>query len=141
MKRIHRYNLLSLFGDMKPKQYIIALQLATLHFANPLNRTSLWGSERLARNVYMSEKIEKMFKQLLEYGLIKRVKTEAIKQSKTKDTYLISLREYDLQLTEKGRDCLGSEQVERSGDYSWYGRSGFDGTTSSAAKINPGLFK
>ena len=102
MKRIHRYNLLSLFGDLKPKNYFTALQLATLHFANPLNRSSLWGSERLAKNAYMSTVIEKMFKQLLEDGLIKRVETEAIKHSKTKDTYLISLREYDLQLTDRG---------------------------------------
>jgi hypothetical protein len=139
MKRIHRYNLLSLFGDMKPKQYFLALQLATLHFANPLNRSSLWDNERIAKNVYMSEEIEKMFKHLLEDGLIKRVETEAIKQTRTKDTYLISLREYDLQLTEKGRECLGMEQIARSGDYSFYKK--FDGTLDSAKKINPGLFK
>lgn len=138
MKRIHRYNLLSLFGDMKPKQYIIALQLATLHFANPLNRTSLWGSERLARNTYMSTEIEKMFKQLLEYGLIRRVETESIKQTKTKDTYLVSLREYDLQLTERGRECLGVEQIARNGDYGYY--KNFQGTLDSAKRINPGLF-
>lgn len=139
MKRIHRYNLLSLFGDMKSKPYILALQLATLHFANPLNRASLWGSERLAKNVYMSEEIEKMFKHLLEDGLIKRVETEAIRQTRTKDTYLISLREYDLQLTEKGRECLGAEQIARSGEYNFYKK--YDGTLDSAKSINPGLFK
>ena len=139
MKRIHRYNLLSLFGDLKPKNYFIALQLATLHFANPLNRSSLWGSERLAKNAYMSEKIEGMFKQLLEDGLIKRVETEAIKQSRTKDTYLISLREYDLQLTERGEECLRFEQIARSGDYNYY--KNFKGTLNSAKAINPNLFK
>ena len=139
MKRIHRYNLLSLFGDLKSKPYVLALQLATLHFANPLNRSSLWGSERLAKNVYMTDVIEKMFKQLLEDGLIKRVETEAIKQSKTKDTYLISLREYDLQLTERGRECLGAEQIARDGDYNFYKK--YDGTLDSAKKINPNLFK
>jgi hypothetical protein len=138
MKRIHRYNLLSLFGDLKSKQYIIALQLATLHFANPLNRASLWGSERLAKDAYMSEKIEKMFKQLLEDGLIKRVETEAIKHTKTKDTYLISIREYDLQITDKGSDCLRMEQIARDGSYDYYKK--FDGTLDSAKKINPGLF-
>ena len=139
MKRIHRYNLLSLFGDMKQKSYVLALQLATLHFANPLNRSSLWGSERLSKNAYMSEEIERMFKRLLEDGLIQRIETEAIKQSRTKDTYLISLREYDLQLTEKGRECLGMEQIERSGDYNFYKK--YDGTLDSAKRINPGLFK
>jgi len=139
MKRIHRYNLISLFGDLKPKNYIIALQLATLHFANPLNRASLWGSERLAKNAYMTDVIEKMFKQLLEDGLIQRVETAAIKHSRTRDTYLISLREYDLQITDKGRDCLSMEQIARSGDYSYYKK--FDGTLDSAKKINPGLFK
>lgn len=139
MRRIQRYNLLSLFGDMKPKQYIIALQLATLHFANPLNRSSLWGSEKIARNAYMSEEIEKMFKQLLEDGLIKRVETEAIKHIRTKDTYLISLREYDLQITERGRECLGVEQIARDGSYDYY--KNFQGTLDSAAKINPDLFK
>ena len=139
MKRIHRYNLLSLFGDMKEKPYVLALQLATLHFANPLNRSAIWSNERLSKNVYMSEEIEKMFKRLLDDGLIKRVETEAIKQSRTKDTYLISLREYDLQLTEKGRECLADEQIERAGDYSFY--HNFDGTLGSAKKLNPGLFK
>jgi hypothetical protein len=139
MKRIHRYNLLSLFGDMKPKNYFIALQLATLHFSNPLNRSSLWGNERLARNAYMSEEIEKMFKHLLEDGLIKRVETEAIKQARTKDTYLISLREYDLQITERGEDCLRMEQIARAGEYNYY--KNFKGTLDSAKKINPGLFK
>lgn len=139
MRRIHRFNLLSLFGDMKPKQYIIALQLATLHFANPLNRASLWGSEKLARNAYMSEEIEKMFKRLFEDGLIRLVDTEEIKQIRMRDTYLISLREYDLQITDKGRDCLGMEQIARSGDYSFY--KNFKGSIDSAKKINPGLFK
>jgi hypothetical protein len=124
---------------MKPKQYIIALQLATLHFANPINRSSLWGSDRLAKNAYMSEEIEKMFKQLLEDGLIQRIETEAIKHSKTKDTYLISLREYDLQLTEKGKDCLAMEQMARAGNPDWYKK--YDGTLDSAKKINPTLFK
>jgi len=139
MKRIHRYNLLSLFGDMKPKQYFLALQLATLHFANPLNRSSIWGSERLAKNVYMTDVIENMFKSLLEDGLIQRVETEAIKHSRTKDTYLISLREYDLQITERGRECLGMEQIARDGDYSFYKK--YDGSLDSAKKINPGLFE
>jgi hypothetical protein len=139
MKRIHRYNLLSLFGDLKSKPYIIALQLATLHFANRLNRASLWGSERLARNVYMSEEIEKMFKQLLADELIKQVETEAIKHTKTKNTYLISLREYDLQITERGEDCLRMEQIARDGSYDYYKK--FDGTLDSAKKINPNLFK
>jgi len=139
MKRIHRYNLLSLFGDMKPKNYFIALQLATLHFANPLNKSSIWGSERLPKNAYMSTVIETMLKRLLEDELIKMVETEAIKQSKTKDTYLISLREYDLQLTERGRECLGMEQIARDGDYSFYKK--YDGSLDSAKQINPGLFK
>jgi hypothetical protein len=124
---------------MKPKQYFTALQLATLHFANPLNRSSLWGSDRLAKNAYMSTVIETMLKRLLEDGLIKRVETEAIRHSRTKDTYLISLREYDLQLTEKGRDCLGAEQIARDGDYNFYKR--YDGSLDSASKINPTLFK
>jgi hypothetical protein len=139
MKRIHRYNLLSLFGDMKPKNYFIALQLSTLHFANPLNKSSIWGSERLPKNAYMSTVIETMLKRLLEDGLIQRVETEAIRHSRTKDTYLISLREYDLQLTERGRECLGMEQIARDGDYSFYKK--YDGTLDSAAKINPTLFK
>jgi len=139
MKRIHRYNLLSIFGDMKSKQYLISLQLATLHFANPLNRASLWGSERLAKDEYMTEKIEKMFTRLLEDGLIKQVETEAIKHSRTKDTYLISPREYDLQITDRGRNCLADEQIERAGDRDWYKK--YSGTVDSAAKINPSLFK
>jgi hypothetical protein len=124
---------------MKPKQYFLALQLATLHFANPLNRSSIWGSERLAKNVYMTDVIENMFKSLLEDGLIQRVETEAIKHSRTKDTYLISLREYDLQITERGRECLGMEQIARDGDYSFYKK--YDGSLDSAKKINPGLFE
>jgi hypothetical protein len=87
----------------------------------------------------MSTVIEMMLKRLLEDELIKMVETEAIKQSKTKDTYLISLREYDLQLTERGRECLGMEQIARDGDYSFYKK--YDGSLDSAKQINPGLFK
>ena len=139
MKRIKRFNLLSLFGDLKPKSYDLAVQLATLHFANPLNRSELWGNEKLPSNSYMSTEIERMFKRLLEDELIKQVENDRTKQIRLLPSYQVSLRDYDLQLTDKGRECLAAEQIERSGDYSWY--KNYDGTLSSASKINPGLFK
>jgi hypothetical protein len=139
MKRIKRFNLLSLFGDLKPKSYDISLQLAALHFANPLNRSSIWGSERLSKDTYMSVEIEKMFKSLLEDGLIKRVENVRTRNIRLEDSYQVSPRDFDLQLTDKGRDCLSGEQIARAGDYSWYKR--YDGSLDSASKINPTLFK
>ena len=139
MKRIKRFNLLSLFGDLKPKSYDISLQLATLHFANPLNRSTIWGSERIAKDTYMSVEIEKMFKKLLEDGLIKRVENDRIKRIRLADSYQVSPRDWDLQITQKGEDCLRGEQIARAGDYSYY--HNFKGTIDSAKKINPGLFK
>jgi hypothetical protein len=139
MKRVHRYNLLSLFGDLKPKPYDLVVQLATLHFANPLNRKEIWGNEKLPNNSYMSTEIEKMLNKLLEDELIMRVETEGIKTLRLLDYYQISPRDWALQLTDRGRNCLANEQIERSGDKDWYQK--YDGSLDSAAKINPGLFK
>jgi len=142
MKRIKRFHLLSLFGDMQSKLYDHAVALLTLHFANPTNRSEIWGNEKLPRNSYFSTEIEKLLNQVLEDGLIKRIETEKIKQLRLQETYQISPRDYELQITNKGRECLGMEQVARQGDYSWYGANyGFDGTLDKAAKINPNLFK
>lgn len=139
MRRIQRYNLLSVLGDMKNHPYAQVVNLATLHFSNPLNRKDIWGSERIPNKAYMSIVIEQMIKRLFDDGLIKRVDTEVIKNARLQKEYQLSPLDYDLVLTEKGRALLGDEQIARAGDYSWYKR--YQGTLDSAKKINPNLFK
>jgi hypothetical protein len=153
MRRIHRFNMLSMFGDMAPKQYILALTVLSYHFSNPLNRAEIWGSEKLPKGSYMSDKIERFLKDIINDGLLELVDNEFIKQArlircghefhpaydgKLCISNIISPRDYDLKITSKGRECLGAEQIARSGDYAFY--KNFDGTIDSAKQINPGLF-
>jgi hypothetical protein len=139
MRRISRYHILSVFGDLKPKPYDTAIMIGSLHFANPVNRSELWPGERLSSGQYYSNVFESMLKRLMEDGLIKRVENDRIRKLRSLDSYQISPRDYDLQLTEKGRDCLAAEQIERDGDKDYY--KNFKGTLDSAKRINPGLFK
>jgi len=139
MRRIQRYHVLSVFGDMKPHNYNHAIMIGSLHISNPVNRMEIWPGQKIQRNKYVSEVFEGMINKLMEDGLLQRVENEHIRKIRLDESYQISPRDWDIQLTQKGRDCLGMEQIARSGDYSFY--KNFDGTTNSAKKINPGLFK
>lgn len=154
MRRIQRYHVLSVFGDMKPHNYADAVMIGSLHISNPANRMEIWPGQTIAKNKYVSQVFEDMLKQLIADGLLQLVENERTKMIRlqscghkshpTEDgrmcvAWTISPREKSIQLTQKGRDCLGMEQIARSGDYSFY--KNFDGTTDSAKKINPGLFK
>ena len=139
MRRIQRFHVLSVFGDMKPHNYNDAIMIGSLHISNPANRMEIWPGQKISKNIYASQVFEAMVKKLMEDGLLKRVETNEIRMARLNKEYMIDARDWNIQITEKGRDCLGMEQIARSGDYSFY--KNFDGTTGSAAKINPGLFK
>jgi hypothetical protein len=139
MRRIQRYHILSVLGDLKAHPYDQVIMIGSLHFANPINRSELWPGEKLSSNQYYSNVFESMLKKLMEDGLIKRVENDRIRQLRLSNSYQISPRDWDLQLTDKGQDCLRNEQMERAGDYDYY--KNFQGTLDSAKKINPGLFK
>jgi hypothetical protein len=138
MRRIQRYHTLSTLGDLKPHPYVQVISVGTLHISNPVNRTEIWGSERIPRNKYSNTVFELWIKKCIGDDLIKRVENDTIKKIRLQPEYQIAPEDYDLQLTQKGRDCLAMEQIQRSGDYRFY--KNFDGTVDSAKKINPGLF-
>lgn len=139
MRRIQRYHTLSVLGDLKTHPYVQVIHVGTLHISNPVNHSQIWGSERIPKSKYNTDVFEGWIKELVNDDLIKFVETEKIKQVRLMPEYQIALQDYDLQLTEKGRDCLVMEQIARDGDYSYY--KNFTGTIESAKKINPGLFK
>ena len=154
MKRVQRFHVLSVFGDMKPHNYNDAVMIGSLHIANPTNRMEIWPGQKISKKTYYSVVFENFLKDCFMGGLLKLVDNERTKKIRlnqcghrshpTEDgkiciAYQISPRDYDIQITEKGRECLGMEQIARDGDYSFYKK--FDGTTDSAKKINPGLFK
>ena len=139
MRRIQRYHSLAVLGDLKPHPYDQVVAIGSLHISNPVNRSEIWGSERVPKNLYSTDVFESWLKKLINDGLIMFVETDHIKELRTRKEYMISPRDYQLQLTQKGRDCLAMEQIARSGDYSFY--KNFDGTIDSAKKINPGLFQ
>ena len=139
MRRIQRYHALAVLGDMKPHPYMQVIHVGTLHVSNPLNRSEIWGSERIPKTLYATDVFEAWVKELVDNSLVKYVETEKTKQVRLQPEYQIAKQDYDLQLTPKGRDCLAMEQIARDGDYTFY--KNFDGTTDSAKKINPGLFK
>ncbi len=139
MRRIQRYHSLAVLGDLKPHPYTQVIHIGALHISNPLNRTEIWGSERVPKTLYVTDVFELWLKQLINDGLIKFVETPKIRWTRTQPEYQIAPQDYDLQLTDKGRDCLAMEQIARDGDYSYY--KNFQGTIDSAKKINPGLFK
>lgn len=140
MRRIQIFHALSVFGDMKPHRYDDAIMIGSLHISNPANRMEIWPGQKIQRNKYASDVFEAMVKKLMEDGLLQRVENNHIRMLRLDPAYQIAPRDWDIQLTLKGRDCLGAEQIARSGDYSWYNQSGFDGTLDKASKLNPGLF-
>src|SRR5690242_14728653 len=138
---------------MAPKPYTIAITILSYHFSNPQNRAELWGSEKLPKGSYMNTKIESFLKTLINDGLIEFVDNEHVRKIRLTQcghethpapdgklciVWMVSPFDYDLKISAKGRECLGMEQIARSGDYSFY--KNFDGTVDSAKKINPGLF-
>src|ERR1035437_9350396 len=139
MRRIQRYHTLAVLGDLKPHSYIQVIHIGTLHIANPLNRSEIWGSERIPKTKYATDVFELWLKKLINDGLIVMLENDRIKRIRIQEEYQIASQDYDLQLTEKGRDCLAMEQIARAGDYTFYKK--YDGTLDSAKKINPGLFK
>ncbi|MGH7974774.1 MAG: hypothetical protein ACREBR_04565 [bacterium] len=138
MYRIQRYHALSVFGDMKIHNYAHAVGIGALHFANPVNRQEIWGYRRIKKNLYYTDFFEGLMKELMNNGLLKLIENDEVRKLRRQDFYVISPRDYDVQLTDKGRECLGMEQIARSGDYSFY--KNFDGTLNSVNKLNPGLF-
>lgn len=152
MRRIQRFHVLSVFGDMKPHKYTDAVMIGSLHLANPVNRMEIWPGQKISRNTYYSNVFEGFLKECFNSGLLKLVDNDRTKQIRLAQcghsshpvdhiciAYQISPRDYDIQITEKGRECLGMEQIARDGDYGFYKK--FDGNIDSAKKINPGLFK
>ncbi len=152
MRRVQRYHVLSIFGDMKLHSYNDAVMIGSLHIANPANRMEIWPGETISRKTYYSVVFENMLKECFNNGLLQLVDNAHTKNIRLTQcghsthpapepcfAYQISPRDYDIQLTAKGRECLGMEQIARSGDYSFY--KNFDGTVDTAKKINPGLFK
>jgi len=154
MRRIQRYHVLSIFGDMKLHKYTDAVMIGSLHISNPANRMEIWPGQKIDRRSYVSDVFEGLLKQLINDGLLHLVENDNTRKIKLQQcehsihptttglicvVYQVSPRDYDIQITIRGRECLGLEQIARSGDYSFY--KNFDGTTDSAQKINPSLFK
>src|SRR5665213_627141 len=117
MKRIQRYHVLSVFGDMKPHNYTDAVMIGSLHIANPVNRKEIWPGQKLSRKMYFSTVFENMLKECFNNGLLMLVdnrRTELARlqqcghqQHPTDDgrlcvTYQITHRDYDIQITQKG---------------------------------------
>lgn len=151
MRRIQRYHVLSVFGDMKPHNYNDAVMIGSLHIANPANRMEIWPGQSISKKTYYSTVFENMLKECFNNGLLQLIDNQRTKQIRLTQcghsthpakepcfAYQISPRDYDIQLTAKGRECLGMEQIARDGDYSFY--KNFDGSIDKAKKINPGLF-
>ncbi len=154
LRRVQRYHVLSVFGDMKPHKYTDAVMIGSLHISNPANRMEIWPGQKIQKNRYASDVFESMLTKLIEDGLLQLVDNEQTRKMRLTTcrhdthpssdgricvTWQVVPRDKDIQLTAKGRECLGMEQIARSGDYTFY--KSFDGTTDSAKKINPGLFK
>ena len=139
MRRIQRYHVLAVLGDLKAHPFDQVMIVGSLHISNPANRMEIWPGQKIAKNKYSSDVFYSMLKKLMDDGLVQRVENDRIRQIRLNDSYQISPRDWDLQLTEKGRDCLAMEQIARDGDYSYY--KNFKGTLDSAKKLNPGLFK
>jgi hypothetical protein len=140
MRRIERYNFLSIFGGGKPIDYVSLIQIGTLHFANPQNRKDIYiGSSTFSNAKTFQQVFERILYEAIEYGLVKRVENYRTRQLRLQPTYQISKEDWDYQITQRGDECLRIEQIERAGDYSFYKK--FDRTLDSAAKINPTLFK
>jgi len=154
MRRIQRYHVLSVYRDMKPHNYNDSVMIGSLHIANPVNRMEIWPGQKISRKTYYSVVFENFLKECFNNGLLQLVDNERTKKIRLTQcghethpaadgkmcvAYQISPRDYDIQLTAKGRECLGMEQISRDGDYSFY--KNFDGTIDKAKKINPGLFK
>src|ERR1017187_5017096 len=129
MRRIQRYHVLSVLGDLKAHPYSQVVIIGTLHVSNPLNRTSIWGSERVAKNQYGSTVFESWLKRCMDDGLVTLLENARIKRIRMQDEYQITTQDYDIQLTPKGRDCHAMEQIARSGDYDYYKK--FDGSLDS----------
>lgn len=153
MRRIQRFHVLSVFGDMKPHNYNDSVMIGSLHLANPVNRMEIWPGEKISKKTYYSVVFEGFLKECFGAGLLELVDNEVTRKirltqcghrshpaedGKVCISYQISPRDFDIKITAKGRDCLGMEQIARDGDYGFYKK--FDGTTDSAKKINPGLF-
>lgn len=154
MRRVQRFHVLSVFGDMKPHNYNDSVMIGSLHLANPVNRMEIWPGEKIGKNTYYSVVFEGFLKECFGAGLLELVDNELTKKIRLKQcghsthpaengkvciAYQISPRDYDIKITAKGRECLGMEQIARDGDYSFYKK--FDGSIDSAKKINPGVFK
>lgn len=153
MRRVQRFHVLSVYGDMKPHNYNDSVMIGSLHIANPVNRMEIWPGEKISRKTYYSVVFENMLKECFASGLLQLVENENTRKirltqcghrfhpaqdGRTCIAWQISPRDFDIQITKKGRECLGLEQIERSGDYSFY--KNFDGSIDTAKKINPGLF-
>lgn len=154
MRRVQRFHVLSVYGDMKPHNYNDSVMIGSLHIANPVNRMEIWPGEKISKKTYYSVVFEGFLKECFASGLLQLVENDRTKKIRliqcghythpaedgsTCIVYQISPRDYDIQLTQKGRECLGAEQIARDGDYNFYKK--FDGSLDAAKKINPGLFK
>lgn len=142
MTRLERYYFLGILGGGQPVDYVSLIQIGTLHFANPANRKDIYvGSKSFTHAKSYQQAFECILKKAFEDGLVKRVESAKTKALRLDKAYLIEPADFNYQITAKGRECLGNEQMARSGDASWYNAQyGFDGTLDKAAKINPNLF-
>lgn len=132
MTRLERYYFLGILGGGQPIDYVSLVQIGTLHLANPQNVKDIWPGSRTFNKVKTYQAaFEKMLQEALEYDLVMRVDNIKTKALRLQPTYQISPMDWSYQITKKGRECLGNEQIARAGDYSWYNKNGFDGTIGS----------
>lgn len=117
------FSFLCLFGDGKPQTWWSIVYLGTIS---------------LKVHQY---KFEKLFKRMLEYGLIYRVSNDRIKtfskdKLEAKSEFWVgpSWKDYDYRITEKGDACLRDTQIRRGGDYSYY--KYFDRSISGKHGVN-----
>jgi hypothetical protein len=143
ISRLERFHLLCYFGSGQTIPWSQVIQIGTLYIANPTTkvRYDIRITKKINGKKYYQWEMERMLSCGLRDGLIRRVDNATTRATRLNKAYLIEPQDFDYQITEKGRECIGNEQIERAGDYSWYGKGGFDGTIDSAAKINPNLFK
>lgn len=111
-KRENIFNLLCIFGDNKPHEWMEVINLGTRLFVNiPINTK---------HHATHQAKFEEFFKKAVNYGLVNKLSTKYIQTIKTQNSYQLDEKDYVYKLSAKGDRLLRQEQAERTADGFYY---------------------